>query len=208
MKETLDAVRPNTRLFWIETPTNPLLKIVDIAALSEAAHERDILVGVDNTFATPYLQRPLELGADLVMHSTTKYLGGHSDVVGAIDGRDSIVSSAEIFAEAGNAAYQSFRFLARAPRAQNACAADGTTFRKCDADCAMVGTTTASREGDLSGMGSHPQRQGTATNDIRDGTPMYGGMISFIAKGGKEAAEKSLRDKTVCTGRIFGGVNR
>src|SRR5690606_35273801 len=74
--------RPQTRMIWIETPTNPLLRIFDIAALPRLAHERDALVVVDNTFATPYLQRPLTLGADIVVHSTTKYLGGHSDVVG------------------------------------------------------------------------------------------------------------------------------
>jgi cystathionine beta-lyase/cystathionine gamma-synthase len=71
-----------TRLVWVETPTNPLLNVVDIRAAAEAAHAVGALVVVDNTFATPYLQRPLELGADVVMHSTTKYLGGHSDVVG------------------------------------------------------------------------------------------------------------------------------
>ena len=71
-----------TKLVWLESPTNPLLNIVDIAAAAAAAHEAGALVAVDNTFATPYLQRPLELGADLVLHSTTKYLGGHSDVVG------------------------------------------------------------------------------------------------------------------------------
>jgi cystathionine gamma-lyase len=78
------AVKPNTRLIWIETPTNPLLKIVDIAAIAEFARARGILVGVDNTFATPMLQRPLELGAHLVMHSATKYLNGHSDIVGGM----------------------------------------------------------------------------------------------------------------------------
>jgi cystathionine gamma-synthase len=82
----LDAVaaawEPSTRLLWIETPTNPLLSIFDIRALSDFAHEREALVVVDNTFATPALQRPLEHGADVVVHSTTKYLGGHSDVVG------------------------------------------------------------------------------------------------------------------------------
>ena len=77
-----EAITPNTRLLWIETPTNPLLRVFDIAALSELAHRTNIAVGVDNTFASPYLQQPLALGADLVMHSTTKYLGGHSDVVG------------------------------------------------------------------------------------------------------------------------------
>jgi len=82
----LDAVaaawRPETRLLWIETPTNPLMRVFDIAALAALAHERGALVVVDNTFATPYLQQPLALGADAVLHSTTKYLGGHSDVVG------------------------------------------------------------------------------------------------------------------------------
>jgi cystathionine gamma-synthase len=82
----LDAVaaawQPGTRLVWAETPTNPMLSIVDIAALAAFAHDRDALLVVDNTFATPYLQRPLDLGADIVVHSTTKYVSGHSDVVG------------------------------------------------------------------------------------------------------------------------------
>ncbi|MGS2806444.1 cystathionine gamma-synthase [Nocardia sp. MW-W600-9] len=76
------AIRPNTKLVWIETPTNPLLSIGDIPALADIAHEADAKLVVDNTFATPYLQQPLLLGADIVVHSTTKYLGGHSDVVG------------------------------------------------------------------------------------------------------------------------------
>jgi len=76
------ALDERTRIVWLESPTNPLLNIVDIRAASEAAHAVGALCVVDNTFATPYLQRPLELGADLVVHSTTKYLGGHSDVVG------------------------------------------------------------------------------------------------------------------------------
>jgi cystathionine gamma-synthase len=76
------ALRPDTRFVWVETPSNPLLKIVDIAAVSEAAHRAGAQVVVDNTFATPALQRPLELGADVVLHSVTKYIGGHSDLVG------------------------------------------------------------------------------------------------------------------------------
>jgi cystathionine beta-lyase/cystathionine gamma-synthase len=75
------ALRPTTRLVWLETPTNPLLRIIDIAAVVHAAHAAGALVVVDNTFASPYFQRPLELGADVVVHSATKYLGGHSDVV-------------------------------------------------------------------------------------------------------------------------------
>ncbi|MGY1623402.1 cystathionine gamma-synthase [Geodermatophilus sp. SYSU D00965] len=76
------AIRPTTRVVWCETPTNPLLNIADIALLAEVAHEAGALLVVDNTFASPYLQQPLTLGADVVVHSTTKYLGGHSDVVG------------------------------------------------------------------------------------------------------------------------------
>jgi cystathionine beta-lyase/cystathionine gamma-synthase len=77
-----DAVTSATELVWLETPTNPLLQVVDIAEIAEIAHEHGALCAVDNTFASPYLQRPLELGADIVAHSLTKYLGGHSDVVG------------------------------------------------------------------------------------------------------------------------------
>lgn len=77
-----EKIRPETKMIWVETPTNPLLNIADIAALATLARERDALLVVDNTFASPYLQQPLELGADIVVHSTTKYLGGHSDVVG------------------------------------------------------------------------------------------------------------------------------
>jgi cystathionine gamma-synthase len=77
-----NAVRPGTRLIWVETPTNPLLGIADIAALAGVARDAGALLAVDNTFASPYLQQPLALGADIVIHSTTKYVGGHSDVVG------------------------------------------------------------------------------------------------------------------------------
>src|ERR1700730_2019053 len=76
------AIEDRTRLIWLESPTNPLLKLIDIAAVARLAHRRDVIVAVDNTFASPYCQRPLELGADVVHYSTTKYLGGHSDVVG------------------------------------------------------------------------------------------------------------------------------
>jgi cystathionine gamma-synthase len=76
------AIRPNTKVVWLETPSNPLMKITDIAAISEIAHAAGAVVVVDNTFASPYLQQPLSLGADVVTHSTTKYLGGHSDVLG------------------------------------------------------------------------------------------------------------------------------
>ncbi len=76
------AIQPNTKMVWLETPTNPLLRLVDIRAIAEIAHRHKLLVVVDNTFASPYFQQPLKLGADIVVHSTTKYINGHSDVVG------------------------------------------------------------------------------------------------------------------------------
>lgn len=76
-----EKITEKTRLIWLETPTNPLMKLIDIKAVCDLVKDRDILVAVDNTFATPYLQRPLDMGADIVMHSATKYLGGHSDVI-------------------------------------------------------------------------------------------------------------------------------
>lgn len=209
-EETLDVLRPNTRLLWIETPTNPLLKIVDIAAVSTAAHERGILVGVDNTFATPYLQRPLELGADLVMHSTTKYLGGHSDVVGG-----AIVTSDPRL-------YERLKFL------QNAAGAVPSPF---DAWLVLRGLKTLALrmerhsenalriahwlEGQpqvkrviYPGLRSHPQYD-LASHQMTTarGTPGYGGMISFIAQGGKSAAERiACGTKLFLLAESLGGV--
>jgi len=89
VSEIENKINSKTRLIWVETPTNPMMNIIDIEAVSSLAKKHDILMAVDNTFATPYLQRPLEMGADIVMHSATKYLGGHSDVVlGALIVRD------------------------------------------------------------------------------------------------------------------------
>jgi cystathionine gamma-lyase len=76
------AIRPNTKMIWLETPTNPLLRLIDIRAVAEIAHRHNLLLVVDNTFASPYFQQPLKLGADIVVHSTTKYLNGHSDIIG------------------------------------------------------------------------------------------------------------------------------
>lgn len=84
LEDVKQAIKPNTRLMWLETPTNPLIRVLDLQALSALAKENDIEVAVDNTFASPYLQQPLSLGADLVLHSSTKYLGGHSDLIGGV----------------------------------------------------------------------------------------------------------------------------
>lgn len=81
IKDIESAITSKTKLIWVETPTNPMLNIIDVKAISKLIKDKDIILAVDNTFATPYLQRPLELGADIVMHSATKYLGGHSDVI-------------------------------------------------------------------------------------------------------------------------------
>ncbi|MEX2051106.1 MAG: PLP-dependent transferase, partial [Steroidobacteraceae bacterium] len=91
-RSAVAAISPKTRLIWIESPSNPLLKLVDIAAVAKAARGRGILVAVDNTFATPWIQRPLEHGADIVMHSATKFLNGHSDMIGGI----AVVQDAEL----------------------------------------------------------------------------------------------------------------
>jgi len=82
LAEYEQAIRPNTKLIWLETPTNPLLRLIDIQAVADIAHRHKLLVVVDNTFASPYFQQPLKLGADIVVHSTTKYINGHSDVIG------------------------------------------------------------------------------------------------------------------------------
>ena len=81
IKNIESVITSKTKLIWVETPTNPMLNIIDVKAISKLIKDKDIILAVDNTFATPYLQRPLELGADIVMHSATKYLGGHSDVI-------------------------------------------------------------------------------------------------------------------------------
>lgn len=207
---TRAALRANSRLVWMETPTNPLLKVVDIEEIVRIAHERQILVGVDNTFATPYLQRPLELGADLVMHSTTKYLGGHSDVVGG-----AIVTS-------DAALYERLKFL------QNAAGAVPSPF-----DCWLVlrglktlalrmerHSESALRLGQwlerqpqvkrviYPGLESHPQ-YALARRQMRTprGREAFGGMISFIAEGGQEAAEKIVAvTKLFLLAESLGGV--
>ncbi len=189
----LDAVKaglkPNTRFVWIETPTNPRLKVVDIAAVAAAAHAANpaIRVVVDNTFATPYLHQPLALGADVVVHSTTKYLGGHSDVVGgAIQTGDT-------------ALFEKLKFL------QNAAGAVPGPM-----DCFLVlrGLKTLAvrmdRHGENAmavaqfladhpkvadviypGLDTHPQHA-VAARQMRN----FGGMISFTLKGGATSARR------------------
>ena len=130
--EVAAAIDERTRLVWIETPTNPLLNLVDIKATAEAAHAVGALVVVDNTFATPYLQRPLELGADVVVHSTTKYLGGHSDLIGGFAATsDPTVAERLYFLQKSLGAVPGpFDSLARAARAQDARGANAQALRE------------------------------------------------------------------------------
>jgi cystathionine beta-lyase/cystathionine gamma-synthase len=195
LEATRRAFRPNTRLVWLETPTNPLLKVVDIDAIVRLAHAHGALVGVDNTFASPYLQQPLQWGADLAMHSSTKYLGGHSDVVGGV-----LVTSNE-------PVYDRCKFL------QNAAGAVPGVF---DTWLVLRGLKTLAlrmerhssnalaiaqwleQRPEVSrvlypGLASHSQRS-VAAKQMR----AYGGMISIILKGGAEAARRFVS----CT-RLF-----
>lgn len=179
------AMRPNTKVVWTETPTNPLLRLVDIAAAADVAHAANALLVVDNTFATPYLQQPLALGADIVLHSTTKYIGGHSDVVGG-----ALITSSPPLLE-------QLRFLENAV---------GPVAGPFDAFLTLRGLKTLGVRMDrhsanamaiatfleeddrvaqviYPGLASHPQFE-LATTQMRSGS----GMISFIPKGGPEGA--------------------
>jgi cystathionine gamma-synthase len=179
------AWRPRTRLVWIETPSNPLLRIVDIAAVAETAHARGAMVAVDNTFATPYLQQPLALGADVVVHSTTKYLGGHSDVVGGF-----VATSDPDLAE-----HVSF--------VQNAAGAVPSPFDcflalrgiktlavRMDRHCANAAVVAAMLTGHRAvervhypGLAAHPGHA-LARAQMRG----FGGMVSFTLRAGEQAA--------------------
>jgi len=195
----LDAAwLPETRMVWIETPTNPLLSIVDIAAVAHAAHEREARVIVDNTFATPYLQQPLALGADASVHSSTKYLGGHSDVVGGFIA----VNDAEFADE--------LRFL------QNAMGAVPSPF-----DCYLVsrGVKTLAvrmrehcsnaqaivrmlREHDAVASVLYPDGSEVARRQMRD----FGGMVSFLANDEDAALELVTRTRLFTLAESLGAV--
>jgi cystathionine gamma-synthase len=196
MTQVAAGWRPETKLVWVETPTNPLLSIVDISAVAEFAHGRGALVVVDNTFATPYLQRPLELGADVVVHSTTKYLGGHSDVVGGF-----VATSDPEVAER-------LAFL------QNAVGAVPGPFdcfltlrgvktlsvrmdRHCANAAAIVGMLVAHPavvHVNYPGLPDHPGHA-VAARQMR----AFGGMVSFTVRGGEAAAVEAARSTRLFT---------
>lgn len=206
LRQVQEGLRPETRMVWLETPTNPLLKIVDIAAIAEllgANPNRPMLV-VDNTFATPYLQRPLELGADIVVHSTTKYIGGHSDVVGGA----LVFNGVEL--------YERLAFL------QNAV---GGVPGPMDCFLILRGVKTLPVRMDrhcqnatqiVDFLASHPKVARVmypfqeshpdvevARRQMRDG----GGMVSFVMKGGGEAARTMVESTEIfALAESLGGV--
>ncbi|MEV0434056.1 cystathionine gamma-synthase [Nocardia sp. GTS18] len=204
LDEVRAAIRPNTKLVWIETPTNPLLSIGDIPALADIAHAAGAKLVVDNTFATPYLQQPLLLGADIVVHSTTKYLGGHSDVVGgALITNDQELDKAFAFLQNGAGAvpgpFDAFLTLrgikTLAVRMEKHC------------DNAEVIAEFLSNHPAISkviypGMPTHPGYE-VAQKQMR----RSGGMISVRLAGGREAALKFCSRTTIFTlAESLGGI--
>ncbi len=200
------AIRPNTRLIWIETPTNPMLKLADLEALAALGKRHGVLTAADNTFASPYVQRPLELGVDLVMHSTTKYLNGHSDIVG---GCVAVGENAELAAQ--------LKFL------QNAVGAISSPF---DSFLALRGVKTlairmrqhcesalkiarwletqdAIERVIYPGLKSHPQHA-LAQRQMTGG---FGGIISAEVKGGLDRSRRMLERVEIFTlAESLGGV--
>ena len=198
------AWRPETRLVWVESPTNPTLGIVDIAALAHLAHQRGAVCVVDNTLATPYLQRPLELGADVVVHSTTKYLGGHSDVLGgfvACDDDDLAAAIRLVQHAAGAVPGPMDCFLVLrgvktlAVRMDRHC-------RNAAAVAEALAAHPAVKEVRWPGLASHPGHD--LARRQMDG---FGGMVSFTLAGGEAAARAVAESTRLFTlGESLGGV--
>lgn len=201
----LDKINSNTKLIWVETPTNPLMKIADIEAIAKIAKSKNILVAVDNTFASPYLQRPLDLGADIVMHSATKYLGGHSDVVaGALIVKDAELAEKihfQLFAGGGILGPQDSYLVLRGIKTLHV-----RMQRHCENGKEVVDFLTNHPKVDqifYPGLTSHPNHE-VAKKQMKD----FGGMVSFTFKSGKqEDAAKFLESLKVFTlAESLGGV--
>jgi cystathionine gamma-lyase len=196
-------ITPTTRLVWIETPTNPLLQILDIAALADVAHKAKAVLAVDNTFASPYLQQPLRLGADLVVHSTTKYLGGHSDVIGgAVVGRRDLLGPIAFYQNAAGGVPGPFdAFLTL--RGVKTLAL--RMRQHCDNARRLAEWLTGQPQVErvfYPGLPSHPGHE-LARRQMRD----FGGMISVRLKGGKDGATRFMtRTKLFSLAESLGGV--
>ena len=192
-----------TKLVWIETPTNPLLQILDIAALADVAHKAGALLAVDNTFASPYLQQPLQLGADVVVHSTTKYLGGHSDVVGgAVVGRRDLLQPIAFYQNAAGGVpgpfdcFLTLRGIKTLALRMERHSANARRLAPWLAEQPRVETVY------YPGLPSHPGHK-LAAKQMRD----FGGMVSVRLKGGREGALRFMqRTKLICLAESLGGV--
>ena len=199
-----EAIRPETKLVWIETPTNPTLKIVDIEAIAKIAHSKGALVGCDNTFASPYCQRPLDFGADIVMHSATKYIAGHSDVVGGLlVVRDAELGDRLAFLQNSVGAIQGpfDSFLALrgvktlALRMERASANAAAIADWLEGHPAIARTA-------YPGLESHPGHAVAARQ-----MDAFGGMATIWLKGGLDAAKSMLERVEVFTlAESLGGV--
>lgn len=198
------AFRPETKLVWLETPTNPMLKLGDIRAIADLCQARDVLLAVDNTFMTPVFQRPLELGADLVVHSTTKYVGGHSDVVGgAVATRSAELHERLHFLQNSCGAvpgpqdcYLTLRGIKTLPLRMERHAQNAQRVAEFLEGHAKV------RQVLYPGLASHPQ------HDLaRRQMTGFGGMISFYIDGDLDAARRFLEAVRVFTlAESLGGV--
>lgn len=199
------SLKPNTKLIWVETPSNPLLAIADIAELAKIAHQHGALLACDNTFATPVLQQPLKLGADVVMHSTTKYFGGHSDVMGGA----LVFAKANAFFESvahrrhitGNIAspFNSWLIL-RGARSMPARMA--WHCRNAQLVAEFLAAQPDIEAVNYPGLSTHPGHD-IAKRQMSD----FGGMLSVQFKGGREAALKfASRVKIFTNATSLGGV--
>jgi cystathionine gamma-lyase len=199
------ALRPNTRMVWMESPTNPMLNLIDVAAVAQLARKRGILSVCDNTFATPFIQRPLDLGVDIVMHSATKYLNGHSDVLGgAVIVRDAALAEQLKFLQNGlgsiTGAFDSFMLLrglkTLAVRMERHCANGLAIAQHLEAHPAI-------RCVRYPGLASHPQHE-LARRQMQGG---FGGIIAAELKGDLAAARRFLeRCELFSLAESLGGV--
>jgi cystathionine gamma-synthase len=201
--ELRDQVDESTRIVWLETPTNPLLNVVDIRGAAEAAHEAGAIVVVDHTFATPYLQRPLELGADVVVHSTTKYLGGHSDIIGGFAAtNDPTIAERLLFLQKSLGAvpgpFDCWLVLrgikTLAVRMERHC----ENARRI---AAFLDDHAAVERVLYPGLESHPGHE-IAARQMSD----FGGMISFLASSEEEAVRLVAETKIWKLAESLGGV--
>jgi cystathionine gamma-synthase/cystathionine gamma-lyase len=198
------ALTRATKLVWVETPTNPLLKVVDLRALARVTRRRGVTLAVDNTFATPLLQRPLELGADLCLHSSTKYLNGHADVVsGAIVTRDRQLAERLHFIQNAAGAvpspfdcYLVLRGLKTLPVRMQRCSQTAASLARWLARHPRVSRVL------YPGLHSHPQHRLAARQ-----MALPGGMLSIVVRGGQRAARRLLeRVELFLCAESLGGV--